>query len=108
MKADIGSFNWIRDFVQNEAGIVIEPGKEYLVESRLAPIARREGVETLEALVRQLKTTSGAALRRVVVDAMTTNETTFFRDIEPFEVLEKQVLPALIEARKAARTLRIW
>jgi chemotaxis protein methyltransferase CheR len=91
-----------------QAGIVLEPGKEYLVESRLQPLARREGLASLEELVAKLRSSSGAALIPKVIDAMTTNETTFFRDVEPFEVLRKFVLPDLMERNKLTRRLGIW
>lgn len=102
------SFNYVRDFVRTEAGIVIEPGKEYLVESRLAPIIRSEGLNSMDALVQALRGTSRSELHRKVVDAMTTNETTFFRDIEPFEYLRTQVLPKLIQTRRIGKRLSIW
>jgi chemotaxis protein methyltransferase CheR len=94
--------------VAADAGIVLEPGKEYLVEARLAPVARREGCASIDALVAKLRLKGSQDLRRMVLDAMTTNETTFYRDIEPFVVLEKHILPALITARRAKRQLRIW
>ena len=102
------SFNYVRDFVRSEAGIVIDPGKEYLVESRLAPLVRSEGLASIEALVQNLRAGRQTELHRKVVDAMTTNETTFFRDIDPFEYLRTDVLPKLIATRKVARRLSIW
>ena len=94
--------------VRNQAGIVIEPGKEYLVDSRLQMLANREGLASIEELVAKLRSPFGAALAPKVIDAMTTNETTFFRDVEPFEVLRKVVLPDLIERNKQTRRLGIW
>ncbi len=103
------SFGWVRDLVLTELGIVLDEGKDYLVESRLLPIVKREGLESIEALVLLLKTgRAPVALKRAVLDAMTTNETTFLRDTTPFEVLQTSVLPKLIEARRAKRKLRIW
>lgn len=104
----VNSFEFIRAFVLERAGIVIDPGKEYLVDSRLGPLAQREGVSTLDGLVQALRTSRSEELRQKVVDAMTTNETTFFRDLEPFELLRSKLLPALIESRRSARTLNIW
>jgi chemotaxis protein methyltransferase CheR len=100
-------FDYIRSLVLSDAGIVLESGKEYLVESRLTPVAKREGLPSIAELVSAVRT-RGGDLRRKVVEAMTTNETTFYRDGEPFEFLEKHVLPKLIDARRARRQLRIW
>ena len=108
MSISANDFEFVRTMVRTQAGIILEPGKEYLVDSRLQPLARREGLASLEELVAKLRTPFGAALNQKVVDAMTTNETTFFRDVEPFEVLRKFVLPDLIERNKQTRRLGIW
>ena len=100
-------FDYVRGFVLEHAGIVLDGGKQYLVESRLLPLARQRGFTALEPLVAQLRSRE-QALQRAVVEAMTTNETTFFRDVEPFEALKRHVIPQLITARAATRTIRIW
>jgi chemotaxis protein methyltransferase CheR len=100
-------FDIVRTLIRTDAGIVLEPGKEYLVEARLGPLARREGLASTSELIARLGRIRGA-LHTKVVEAMTTNETIFFRDIEPFEVLRKEVLPQMIEARRASRRLHIW
>jgi chemotaxis protein methyltransferase CheR len=100
-------FEFVRTLVSHQAGIVLEDSKQYLVESRLEPLARRLGHPSLDALVLALRG-SDVDARRAAVEAMTTNETTFFRDVEPFETLRTKVLPALIEARSLSRELRIW
>jgi chemotaxis protein methyltransferase CheR len=102
------TFDFVRTLVHDEAGIVIETGKEYLVESRLLPLARRANIADLDAFVTLARGTLGALTRRRIIDAMTTNETSFFRDGKPFDCLRKEVLPALIAARKAERSLAIW
>jgi chemotaxis protein methyltransferase CheR len=104
---ELSSFEAVRQIVLADAGIVLEPGKEYLVESRLAPIVRKEGLASIEVLVQSARSKT-SELRRKIVDAMTINETTFFRDTDPFEYLAGTVLPTLIEARKVSRQLRIW
>lgn len=101
-------FQYIRDFVHQKAAIVLEAGKEYLVESRLQPIVRSEGLGSLSALVSQMRGRSMNGLHWKVVEAMTTNETYFFRDIHPFEILRKTVLPELIKRRAAQRQINIW
>lgn len=100
-------FDVVRTLIRAEAGIVLEQGKEYLVEARLSPLARREGLGSTSALIAKLGPIRGD-LHTKVVEAMTTNETIFFRDIEPFEVLRKDVLPAIMDARRSTRRLQIW
>jgi chemotaxis protein methyltransferase CheR len=101
-------FDYIRRLVHERAAIVLEPGKEYLAESRLVPVARAEGFATIAELVARLQADPRSVLHRKVVEAMTTNETTFFRDVHPFEALRQHVLPALIAARAETRALTIW
>jgi chemotaxis protein methyltransferase CheR len=101
-------FDFLRDLVRRESAIVLEAGKEYLIESRLAPIARREGMSTVGELVQRLVTSPAHPLRNVVIDAMTTNETSFFRDVHPWQTLREKILPELIEARRNVRRLQIW
>ncbi len=108
MPITASDFEFVCGLVLTQAGIVLEPGKEYLVESRLLPLARREGFATIEEFVSKVRSPLSNGLVPKVVDAMTTNETTFFRDVEPFEVLRKHVFPALLEARKATRRLNVW
>ncbi|MFN8586789.1 MAG: protein-glutamate O-methyltransferase CheR [Candidatus Eisenbacteria bacterium] len=103
------AFQFVSDFVRREAAIVLEPGKEYLVESRLAPVARKAGFPTLDAFLDHIRTAPRSSpLMYQIVDALTTNETLFFRDHHPFEALKKEILPRLIEARKSVRKLSIW
>jgi chemotaxis protein methyltransferase CheR len=101
-------FDFVRHYVRAQAAIVLEPGKEYLVESRLQTLARKENIDSVEALVTTLRADPRHALHRKVVDAMTTNETSFFRDIHPFEALRKSLLPELIVRNGAERKLNIW
>jgi chemotaxis protein methyltransferase CheR len=101
-------FQYIREFVYQKAAIVLEDGKAYLVESRLQPIVRSEGFESLSAMVSQMRARPMNGLHWKVVEAMTTNETYFFRDIHPFEILRKTVLPELIKARAAERQINLW
>jgi chemotaxis protein methyltransferase CheR len=101
-------FDYIRALVHERAAIVLEPGKSYLVESRLMPLARAEGLATVAELIARLKSARSGRLHRLVVEAMTTNETSFFRDVRPFEALRHVVLPELIARRAAARRLSFW
>jgi chemotaxis protein methyltransferase CheR len=101
-------FIFIKEALRRETAIVLDAGKEYLVESRLLPIVRAEKLENLEELCALLRKDAKHALWRTVFDALTTNETSFFRDIEPFEILKSVVIPSLIEKRKASKRLRFW
>ncbi|MGD0676458.1 MAG: protein-glutamate O-methyltransferase CheR, partial [Polyangiaceae bacterium] len=100
--------NFIRELVYRRSAIVVDEGKEYLVESRLAPIARAEGFASIDDMVAALRTQPANALHSKVVEAMTTNETSFFRDIHPFDALKNEILPALRKARASSRKIRIW
>jgi chemotaxis protein methyltransferase CheR len=101
-------FTYISRLVRQQAAIVLEPGKEYLVESRLAPLAQSEAIGSIADLVTRLQQDRGGDLTSKVIDAMTTNETLFFRDGHPFESLRSAVLPEMIAARSTERRLRIW
>lgn len=100
-------YNTVCSIVQKHSGIVLGDSKAYLVQSRLAPVAQQNGFADVGALARDLKM-APQALRLAVVDAMTTNESFFFRDKTPFELFENTMLPALIAARKGSGRLRIW
>jgi chemotaxis protein methyltransferase CheR len=101
-------FDFVRRFIRDEAGIVLETGKEYLVEARLTPLAQAQGFAHASSLIDEVRRASRSPLSRRVVDALTTNETSFFRDVEPFEVLRTEVLPELVSARRTTRALHIW
>jgi chemotaxis protein methyltransferase CheR len=101
-------FDFIRDLVFRRTAIVLEPGKEYLAVTRLEPIRRGLGMRSLAELILTLRSDPRSPLHDQVAEAMTTNETSFFRDTHPFESLRETVIPELIERNKALRTLRIW
>jgi chemotaxis protein methyltransferase CheR len=101
-------FETLRRLVRESAAIVLEPGKIHGVAMRLLPLAQREGLGSIALLIEALRTTPFGALHAKVVDAMTTNETSFFRDLHPFEALRKVILPNLIRARSMERKLNIW
>ena len=101
-------FQFVSTLVRQRSAIVLEPEKSYLLEARLTPLARAEGFASLEALVAQMRAQPFNGLHRKVVEAMTTNETSFFRDLHPFEALRQVVLPEVLKHRQATRTLNIW
>jgi chemotaxis protein methyltransferase CheR len=101
-------FVFLSGLVREQSGIVVEPGKEYLIETRLMPVANAAGLKSLSELANTLRRTPKGILADKVVDAMTTNETTFFRDFFPFEALKKSVLPELMRNRSATKEINIW
>lgn len=102
-------FKYVQELAKQLSAIALDPSKEYLIETRLAPLAKQEGYGSLEDLLDELQKNSGnKELQDKVVDALTTNETSFFRDIKPFEALKREILGKIIERRKATRTLYIW
>ncbi len=103
-------FQFISDFARSNAAIILENGKEYLVESRLEPLAKQEGFGDITGLIEALKKdpSGSSPIYGKTVEALTTNETSFFRDFHPFETLRKHILPGLIESRKGTRSLKIW
>ncbi len=105
---DSAQFEFIRALVYDRAAIVLEDSKEYLIQTRLSPIARAQGLATVEELLDRLRLEKWSALHARVVEAMTTNETSFFRDIGPFDALKKRLLPEIIQKRSGSRRLAIW
>jgi len=100
-------YDYLRKLLKERSGLDLSADKQYLVESRLVPLARKSGLPGIAELVQKMK--GGAdALTAEVVEAMTTNETFFFRDKIPFDHMKETVIPALVQARAARRALRIW
>lgn len=100
-------FEQFRTFLEKACGILLGSNKQYLVSSRLNKLMEQNGIKTLGELVQRMQGLPRSGLREQVVDAMTTNETLWFRDAYPFEVLKNRVLPELLKANPAQR-LRIW
>lgn len=103
-----GAFQYICDLVRSRSAIELDASKAYLVESRLAPVIRSHGFDSLATLVGALRTPGAQSLTREVIEAMTTHETSFFRDINPFEALRTTVLPEIIKRKDRERSLAIW
>jgi chemotaxis protein methyltransferase CheR len=101
-------YDYLRKCLKERSGLVLAADKQYLVESRLLPVARSAGFANLGDLVRALMLGNADALMTAVVEAMMTHESFFFRDKIPFDHFKQTVMPALIEARKNLRTIRIW
>jgi chemotaxis protein methyltransferase CheR len=101
-------FQLICKLLLERSAIVLEPGKEYLVETRLAPIVRTMELGSITSLVARLQAPDSYGLVTQIVEALVTTETSFFRDVHPFEALKKTVIPELIRRRAGARALAIW
>jgi chemotaxis protein methyltransferase CheR len=106
LNAADGAF--IRSMVLSESAILLDATKGYLIESRLTPLVRETGSDTLEGFVAKLRAAPSGPLRTRVIEAITTNETNFFRDIYPWHALREVVIPGLMAARAATRSLTIW
>ena len=101
-------YDFLRKCLKERSGLVLSAEKQYLVESRLLPVARKAGLGGLGELVARLKLGDAEALMTAVVEAMTTNETYFFRDKTPFDNFRNTVMPALTAASRGVRTIRVW
>ena len=101
-------FQLFGEIVRTRSGLVLTEEKVYLLESRLVPLARRRGLESLENLAEEVRRHRDERLLTEITEAMTTNETFFFRDNKPFETFKEVVLPQLLKTRAARKSLRIW
>ena len=101
-------FELLSGLLKRRSGLVISKDKLYLLESRLVPLARERGMNGLDDLVSALRRAPEEQLLADVTEAMTTNESSFFRDINPFDNFRDAVLPELFQSRAGTRSIRIW
>ncbi len=101
-------FEYVRELVRRNSAIVLDETKDYLIEARLAPLATATGMTSVDELIKALRRANPGKLHSKVVEALSTNETHFFRDVQPFRLFSTQVLPELYEANKITKRLRIW
>src|SRR4051812_14661226 len=101
-------YQYLRDLLRRRSGLVLAADKHYLLESRLSPIARKNGAANLSELVQQVQSAPDEDLVVEIVEAMTTNESFFFRDKLPFEHFRDLVMPQLLSSRQRKRNIRIW
>lgn len=101
-------FEFIRDLVRTRSAIVLEDNKGYLVEARLELLMRKLNITSLNDLIKSVRVNQNSQLADQVINAMTTNETSFFRDSHPFEMLKKEIIPNLIKEKQKEKTLKIW
>jgi chemotaxis protein methyltransferase CheR len=101
-------YAYLREVVQAQSANLIDPSRNALFDAKLAPIAKMAGVTSLKDFVRLLKINRPIHLHRAVAEAMTVNETSFFRDVKTFDLLRNTILPELVDRRRTERKLRIW
>ncbi len=106
MKPD--DFDFISTLLKERSGLVLAKDKAYLLESRLMPVARKCGLKGLDELIDAIRKTKPEAMIRDVTEAMTTNESFFFRDTKPFDLFRDHILPHLLASRAAKKSFRIW
>jgi len=102
------TLSYIRRLAQQEAGITIEEGKEYLVENRLLPLAQNHGYSSIDDYISYLQSQPVNGAHHKLINALTINETSFFRDIHPFDSLREYLIPELMKKRELGKTIRIW
>jgi len=101
-------FDLFANLLKSSSGLSLGPDKQYLLETRLTPVAMKNGLGSFDELADEIRFKKPAALIDQVVEAMTTNESFFFRDKTPFDILQNQVLPKFFESRADSKRLRIW
>ena len=107
MTIPIESFRFLKEWAKKRSGILLE-GKEIMVESRLETLSALSKLGGIEKLVESLKENPDSPLAIKTLEALTTNETFWFRDLHPYEILKSKILPEILETRKAIKYLRIW
>lgn len=101
-------FDTISQLVRDRSGLVLTKDKAYLLESRLMPVARKRGMKGLDELAAALRAKKDTDLIQEIVEAMTTNESFFFRDTKPFDLFRDHIMPDVLKSRASQRSLRIW
>ena len=101
-------FTFLTDMIKDRSGIVLSADKGYLIESRLVPVAQRNGLSTVEDLVKKMRAAPNSPLAEEVTEAMTTNESFFFRDKTPFDFLKDYIVPEFVKSRGSNKKLNFW
>jgi chemotaxis protein methyltransferase CheR len=104
------NYRYLQDYIYRASGIVIDAGKHYLLEARLMPIVRKQSLDTVNDLCSLLRATTyyGSDVRKQVIEAMTTHESFFFRDVAQYEALRRDVIPRMLERRAITKRLTFW
>jgi len=106
VSADVLKFFF--NLLYKESGLILDESKKYLIESRLEPVAIQEGFKSIDELGRKMMRQRNSLLLQKIVDTMTTNETSFFRDRTPFMIMKEEVIPGLLKTNAKTRQIRIW
>ena len=106
MKVD--DFNLLSTLLKQRSGLVLSQDKSYLLETRLMPVARKHGLKGLEELCERIRVNKDEKLAVDVTEAMTTNESLFFRDTKPFDQFRDHLLPLLMKSKETSKRIRIW
>ena len=101
-------YSYLRQLVFGHTRNVLDPSRDYLFDTRLSKIMRNHGLVCVDELAEHLRLRPNRELEHAIAEAMTINETSFFRDGRPFELLRAELLPRLVEARRGLRALRFW
>lgn len=102
------AFAYLRKLIYDNSAIVLEADKRYLLEARLGPVLTRERMASFDELVARLNSGNAGSLRQRVLEAVTTHETSFFRDLQPFEMFRKTIVPRLLNERSASKRINLW
>ncbi|MCZ4280536.1 protein-glutamate O-methyltransferase CheR [Kiloniella laminariae] len=105
---NVNDFEFISQFLKKRSGLVLSQDKAYLLESRLNPVARKWSLSGFDELVQKVRSSNDERLLNDITEAMTTNESFFFRDQKPFDQFRDLVLPHMLEKRASSKTIRIW
>jgi chemotaxis protein methyltransferase CheR len=103
-----GDFDYISGMLRNLSGLILTQEKAYLLESRLMPVSRRHNLQSVDELIEMVRSTKKQELITEIMEAMTTNESFFFRDTKPFDLFRNEILPQLMENRSGTKSFRIW
>ncbi|HEY9080906.1 protein-glutamate O-methyltransferase CheR [Magnetovibrio sp.] len=103
-----GYYRYLRNLLKDRSGLILTPEKNYLIDTRLAPLARKRGYQTIADMVQNLTAYPDEALTVEIVEAMNTHESSFFRDREPFDLFKSTILPQLLQRRADKRHIRVW
>lgn len=102
------NYEFLRDYLMEVCGLALGTDKGYFLESRLLPVAEERRLRDLNGLCMALRSNHDRVLQTKVIEAVTTNETLFFRDVAPFQALQSTIIPAVMERNQASRSIRIW
>jgi chemotaxis protein methyltransferase CheR len=108
MSVSLSNFTYLRELVQKHSGIVIDADKDYLVDGRIGPLLDGRGAASVDDLLLSLRSRPFGESHRQVIEAMTNNETWFFRDFQPFDVLKQKIIPEILNSNAKEHEIVIW